>query len=1045
MEEPGPSCGSVQPSQFDCRYNGSVLYQHYGCRSTYEVASFQLSVLPNNFTVSDMNENVEVNFFSVEIVVEDSQSLLSNLTLHTSSFNDGVLLRVEFLQEMVGRCHYQLVTSDHLLPLPLAGELRGSFPRTLPCGYASREPLHYVPDSESRAPRDYVLFRVSDWEEEVYVVLEVWRSGSPLLPHVPVEALVVQGSTYTPIPDGLFPFQDRELRYRYTVSSHPGGQFVLLVSSNENVSYTVFTNADLRAGLVSYHRNESLTSTTTTVHYSVADLAGAALVQGEISVRSILGSWSLSQRTNRGLTLARGGTAAIDPARLDFYMLGACVDHSTVTLVQPPRHGDFTFLNGLSITNTTVAVSALRNGTVVYTHSGDAALADSSVWEFFCPLGLELVLSFGIKIAPLGNTPPQWSPGHALTTHQNLAVPVSHLPLSDPDSSHEDIVIHVAEDPAGSLVRVEDSDSMYAARTPFPPFLDAGRVNASAVSQFTLADVDNRNIWYLPPENASVDTLHLTAWDSVLPPHEMSDVRVPVAVAAGPLESSVLLSTREVFPPLLRNAPLPLHSHLPVYLTPRTLYSRVAGIPTSSIVYVVQAGPTRGLLCLSTPASCTSSLTQFTQSDINRKRVIYQPAENTVRPDKFEFVLTLHGVFHYNQSPYHFLISPVDKPRDFSSGKQFWINAGDEKPVALKYLRPYSNLLGKRTQFRVSSHPRHGVLLLNTTSHPANFSFDDLLRRRLSYRHSDRHDSHCSDSVSFTASNVTHSLQGTLQIAVARNPGKLLHAESGSQQLLGHTNFVFRPSQLPVNSPFCAQFVHYTILTPPNRGVLQLYSTEYNTVVQLRENSTFTAQDVQVGLLHYSLASPALVTRNISDIFYFEVSDPKNTKPILSRTSHSPNFQILIVPSPNVVHRISININSPKPLTWLLDHSAYGYVFGPSDISIESMTVLPSEIVIVIERQPIFGTILRNGTQVSSFSLEEVNAGWVRYETTLNRFDRISQDTFRLSIIVNLRNISYTQYVVQRHNFTVEWCSIAIQQPSYTVAEREGGIQVVLR
>lgn len=1045
VEEPGLSCGSVQPRQFDCSYNGSVLYQHYGCYSSHEVVSFQLSILPNNFSLSDMSEDVEVKFFSVEIVVEESQSLLSNLTLHTSSYDDGVLFRVEFLQEIVGRCYYQLVTADHVLPLPLAGELRGSFPRTLPCGYISHDPLHYIHDSESRAPRDYVLFRVSNWEEAVYVLLEVWRSSTPLLPHVPMEELVVHGSTYTPIPHGLFPFQDGELQYKYIVPSHPGGQFVFLLSSNENVSCTMFTNADLRAGLVSYHCGETLTTSTSTIQYSVADLAGALLVQGEISLHSIQGSWSLSQRTNMGLSLARGGTAAVYPSRLDFYVLGVCVDHSTVTLIQPPRHGDFTFLNGMSITNTTVTLNALKNGTVVYTHSGDSTLADSSVWELFCPLGLELVLSFGIMVAPLGNTPPRWSPGHTLTTYPHLAVPISYLPLSDPDSLHEDIVIRVIGDLAGLLVRVEDSDSLYAAQTPFPPFLDADQVNASAVLQFTLSDVENRKIWYLPPENASVDTLHLMARDLEVPPHVVNDVWVPVAIAAGLLESSVLLSTREMFPPLLRNVPLRLYSHLPVYITPRTLYSRLPDTPTSSIVYVVQANTTHGLLCLATPAGCVSSLTRFTQSDINRRRVIYQPVENTAMPDKFDFAVTLHGIFQYNQSLHRFDISPVDKPRDFSSGRQFWINVGGRKPVALKYLRPYTNLLGRRTEFMVTLHPHHGMLLLETILHPANFSFDDLLNRRLSYRHTDVHGSHCSDHVAFNVSNGTHSLQGTLQVAIARDPRELVHAESGSQQLLGHTNFVFRPSHLPVRSAFCAQFVHYTILTPPNRGVLQLYSTEYDTVVQLRENSTFTAKDVLGGLLHYSLASPTPVTRNISDIFYFEVSDPKNTKPFSLRTSHVPKFEILILPSPDVVHRISVNINSPKPLTWLLDYSVYGYVFAPSDINIESMTVLPSEIVIVIELQPIFGIILRNTTQVSSFTLEEVNAGWVRYETTLSRFDWISQDTFRLSIIVNLSNISYTQYVVQRRNFTVEWCSIAIQQPSYTVAEREGSVQVILR
>ena len=1045
VEETGLSCGSVYPSQFDCSHNSSVVYQHYGCLSSHEIVNFQLSILPNNFSVENANQNVVVRFFSVEVVIEDSQSPLSKLTLYTQVLpSSDVAFRVEFPRDLVGRCHYQLVTSHHLLPLPLAGQLHGTASsHTFPCGYAPKNPLHYVPNRESKAPRDYVMIRVSSEQEEVYVILEVWRSSVPLLPNVLMKELVVQGTTYTPIPDHLFLLQDRELQYKYIVPLHSSGRLVFLLSPSEN--QTVFTSAHLRAGLVSYHSRETLTPTNSTLHYTVADLAGTELVQGAIALRSLPESWSLSQRTNKGLSLAQGGTTAVNSVKLDFYMLGVCVDHSTVTLVQPPRHGVFFLHNNTNITNTTIPLNSLRNSSVVYRHSGDEVLADNCVWEFFCPLGLKLVLSFDIRIASLGGTPPHWAPGHTLTTYHHLAVPLSHLPLFAPDSLSGEVVIHVVRASAGSLVKVKDSDRLYAARTPFPPYLNASQISGSAVVQFTLADTNSRTIWYLPPSNTTVDTLHLTAQAPGPPPHTTDEALISVLIATGRLQSVMVLSTEEVFPRLLRNNPLPLHSHLPVYISPRFLYSQVPQTLASSIVYVVKTPPTHGVLCLAALTACTSSLSEFTQKDINREHVIYQPARGALSPDMFEFVVTLHGVPHHNHSRHFFQIHPV--PQDlFSSGRQFWIKSGGKKPVAARYFRPYSHFLGKKIEFFLTSHPQHGSLLLDNAPHPANFSFQNLLERKLSYQHHGAQGRHCSDTLSFTASNGTHHLQGTLEIAVAKLVEQLSNLGSGSHHLFGQTSFVFHSAELPVSSTFCAQFVQYLITTPPCHGVLQLYNTQHNTVLQLGQNSTFTAEDVQAGLLRYSLVMPKPLTQNISDKFTFKLSDPNpnsNNNAGIRTATPSTLFQIYFVLDQGIWHNLSIYITAPRPLTWLQDHREYGYVLGPEDIDIRSETVLPTEIIINVE-QPKFGSIRLNDTRVSHFTLEQLHAGWVRYQTTLHHFKGLSQDIFWINnVIVKVGRVHYPLH--RRYNFTVEWCTVSIEWPSYIVAEEEENIQIVLR
>ena len=65
----GLACGAVIPESFQCGSTDSVVYQHYGCFSDYEIVSFEVSTRPENYSGWDADKKLTVEFFSVEIHV----------------------------------------------------------------------------------------------------------------------------------------------------------------------------------------------------------------------------------------------------------------------------------------------------------------------------------------------------------------------------------------------------------------------------------------------------------------------------------------------------------------------------------------------------------------------------------------------------------------------------------------------------------------------------------------------------------------------------------------------------------------------------------------------------------------------------------------------------------------------------------------------------------------------------------------------------------------------------------------------------------------
>ena len=952
---------------------------------------------------------------------------------------------MEFPSALVGQCYYEVVSNDPRLPLPLAGELVGVSDHPLPCGFTPKTALQYRSITSSQV--DYVLVRVRnscpEQQNTTYVILTLQLTE--LNTHVlelPTTELTVRQATNTPIPLELFPaIHSITSEFKYLFPSQYAGAFSSVYASPSSTRHTVFTIADLRNHLVAFLPNDSYAGSLT-YNYSVLDMAGWLLAKGTVRVRRLPRDWyEPSQRTNRGLSAVAGGTAIMDRAALDFYvLLVECQLH----LLLPPSQGEFSLADGSPLTDRGIPWS-MQNGSTsaVYRHWGLPSLADGCTWELRCGSLPPLQVFVAIRIAPQTEQLTVQLQGSSYTAYQGLAMPLSPSTLRLSASYPLSPLIEVGA-LLGKLVRY--TGRLCSTRTlllPYTRYLESA--NVSIVERFHLSELTEQNVWYIPPNNTGLDTIQFTLVASAI---KTSPLVLNVTIVSSPLEDNLMLSTVDRYPQLLRNTPLPLVGNLSVHITARYLHASALHAPASNIVYTVHSGPEHGLLCVLAQNQCNISTQSFTQSEVDLRRVFYQPTEATPTNDSFLFSVTVDSVNNYNPGEEQLVFRIISTEIRVTVGKQFWINIGGEKAISAKYIRPVTKLFStKNLTFIITSHPMHGTLLLPLDS-AYSFTFVDALKRRVKYRHNRGIDHHCSDSFSFTLTDGTLHHSNTFSIAVRRSSReKIRDLDSHNRTLLGESSFVFSSHDISVRSPFCPQFVLYTIVLLPSLGTLTLYQTELDVVVQLGLNSSFTAADVRAGLLQYSLNDISTSHFNTSDSFGLTVSDPvallhNISNKINEGTPDSFHFEVLIVR--DTEHSISIDIGSPRPVTWLPDYDAYGYIFQAEDFRVEGGGVEPSTVQIDAF-QPALGRLQREGAQFSAFSLEEVHQGLIRYQLPQNALGglrKTTEESFQFRVWLE----TFFIFALPGYQlFTLELYFVQIAQQRYAVEETASNVTIAIR
>ena len=1093
----GLSCGQVVPSVFDCGYRGTITFQHFGCLLGIELITFQLSSQPGKVVKSsngteltaDVSSPINVQIFTLELLVNDSTQPFSNIQLarihdpaytvemsrdhseansSTADQTSNLAFRLVFPRELVGKCYYEILNKFPKLSLPSYGDLfTEQMNQLLPCGFVQSH-LHYRPKMTNTTIKDFVLLRLYTYHYNnisiSYTMVPLGDSNNDSTNESSEAAnnvtglirrnLSIRQVVYAPVTPDLFNLNSIMLfnslglsPKKYIVDVHRDmGSFHTVQSNIVNVTHTEFTSDDLRNGKVIFYPHYNAISQSPVVYrYSVIfDTAGMLVAQGEVAVtiqEHIIGAWP-AQRTNKPLTVLEGDIAVVDYKTFDFYLLGLCVLEASMRLVTHPKHGHLLYLNGSVIEEDepTLLVGAVRNGTVLaYKHSGDESFFDEIVWEVSCSDGPLLNVSMAILIAQVDDTPPTVSKTSNKTLYRNWHIPLSDLmfQIEDPDSPIEETLI-IVHRLSGTLVRLNHDFEPDKSSLLFP-FTKLHSDSTQNITEFYQSDLRKHLIWYIPPPgDSNVDDIEFTLLDSSgnrgIESHS-------VQIALSPLDVTEMLfvSTNLPYPPVLKEIStiriLDTHG---VYITPTYLYTKVPSVMAVDLVYTVNSPIKHGHLCILSNKDCTTSITQFTQQDVNQQRIFYIPLQN-FEQENMILTPTVYRIKSYVSRQVSLSIHMArNQTSNETSIKPFWVNDGTEKRIPARYFRKYSS----HAKFKVTKGTEYGTLSYrNGTSHSLNyFTLRDLLDKRAWYSHDPAASSACSDSFTFDVILGNNIFSSSLQILI-RHSKPDLEVTISPHQLFGQTRFVIGRRDFNVSSSFCPEFVKFNLISPPTLGVLSLTDVRNNLVLQLKAFSTFTAKDINSGLLHYSLRNSGPITSNISDTFSLNASNPLSQWPGKNEDrGGSGRFVVRFEPEPNVLHVLEINITSSRPVTWLPNRGIYGYILKQIDMYIYNSSLEPREVFIQADNgQPTYGN-LNN----LFFPVSDVYAGRVWYMLNSVSLDGPYENRFDLDIIVDPEDTQQFG-LVAHHSLTFHWAVVQFDIRRVSVAEDVGQLNIVIR
>lgn len=1136
LARPGTDCGRVSPNIFNCRkYAGSIIYQHLGCFAALELANFMLSALPLNYSSAAASRAarsssfsslhplpVHASVFSVEVHVTDAHPIFRTLRVEavpaTSSnpiCGGGVInLTIVFPLSMVGRCHYEVLSGWRELQLPMAGRLSGTLNQPLPCGYVPKSSIAYCPHPQPPESQDtyadYILIKIihtlpghplqnaygvfgfringptGNASSSFGVVTEVVELESE---HIVVRQAAnapVSASDFTSLNftrgmttfggTNFFLTGETHPLFRYTFPILETGSFLSLQSTSTNVSYSAFSSKELRDGHVSFHPTDILSSTNFTIYpYNITTITGVLIARGKMSVLATERDSNYpAQRRNIPLKVSEGGWAPINEATLDFYLLRPCSTLASVRALRPPSHGHLVYHNGSHVEDSQVLLLAIKNTTVLrYQHSGDEALYDVIYWEVLCPLFPALRVVMSVLIAAVDDTHPTLYVRSEVHVYRDWAVPISSsfFQPTDLDSLLDNIHFKVTQ-LQGCLVR-RGTDITQPKSRSFLPFVSMSTLQSygqKRVRAFGLRDLEQQRIWYFPQNVSSGEVIELTVNDSINQGPEIYSLYM--VVSAHQPNQSLVVSTKEQYPYILKNKPLPLYHGEHMYLTPYFLFSKAPPVSSSNVNYVIQTPPKHGYLCALAHNPCLASLPSFTQHDISYRHVIYKPKNETLLlADSFTFDLTVQG-FHHTDNIICMFNFTTSTPETADSDTALVLQTGSATLLTTQHFQTFSSLLHTTNlTFHILEPPHFGSLILTNNRTGArslvkrsSFSYDDLIGYQLRYN-STQHRSLglCTDQVLFEALSPNTTLRGRLPIAL-RNGETTLSVTTQPHTLIGLSRFCLTTHHISVSSSFCVEWVVFVVKAVTRMGYLSIKDSARKTERVLRVGSRFTAKDLKYGLVCYSLSSTSQpISSNTSDGFTFTSMDPSSHSWHLPSTTvgddnstdddrggggeggDAPlsNFTVLLVPPPsNNDYILELNLSSRYPLTWLPSYQAYGHTFLHSDITHLNTTLPLQGVLLQLEKATIWGNMVHNQTLVSSFTLSDIASGSVTYLKNQVITDGWFSERVELGVYAYLPNILW---LADLHHYVLEWAVLGFNQSSIAVRENQGTVQLTVR
>ncbi|KAM5158784.1 extracellular matrix organizing protein FRAS1 [Callospermophilus lateralis] len=454
--------------------------------------------------------------------------------------------------------------------------------------------------------------------------------------------------------------------------------------------------------------------------------------------------------------------------------------------------------------------------------------------------------------------------GLQLSAGSVVRITEQHLKVTDTDSDERQVMYIMKEDPGAGRLQKVKHDSLEQVSVKGP------------IRSFTQADINQ----------GQIEFSHGTG-----EPGGSFAFRFDVVDGEGNrlTDQSFSISILEdKSPPVItNNKGLVLDENSVKKITTLQLSATDQDSEPAELIYRITRQPQLGHL--EHAASPGIQISSFTQADLTSRNVQYVHSSETEKhSDAFSFVLS-DGTSEVSQT-FHITIHPVDDSLPVVQNRGMRVQEGVRKTITEFELKAVdADTEADSVTFTIVQPPRHGIIERTTRGQhfhlSSTFTMEDIYQNRISYSH---HGSNSlKDRFSFTVSDGKNPFfiieEGGKEIMTAAPQQfrvDILPVDDGTPRIVTNlglqwleymdgkaTNLITKKELLTMDPDTEDSQLVYEITMGPKHGHVE------NKLQPGRAASTFTQEDVNLGLIHYVLHEEKI--HALMDSFQFLVKDSK--------------------------------------------------------------------------------------------------------------------------------------------------------------------------
>ncbi|XP_067348338.1 FRAS1-related extracellular matrix protein 2a isoform X1 [Channa argus] len=674
--------------------------------------------------------------------------------------------------------------------------------------------------------------------------------------------------------------EDRDLKYTIiqpptdTDENNPVVFGSLVMTDSPDTEVAEFTQSQINHHKISYSPPDidlGITAHVVQFGYTVEDTAGNS-VEGAFTINLQPVNNKPPQVTNTGFTVFEHGMHIITIAELDATDLDTESEQITLTLSQPPKHGQvqvaFTDLKKKGV----FRLEDVSEGKMSYIHSGEETTSDE--FQLDVSDGIHVVtVTVKVNVKPVDDETP------------TISLPAGTI------GSHMDVLENGATEITTNVIQGRDDDTDDLQLTFIvedPPVMGEILVKGVPALRFTQADIINGVVVYahtggeIGPTSLQ-DGFNLTLTDMssdwTIGGNKVSGVHVRVTIL--PVDSQAPEVSIGIQFSVIEGEKDPIG--------PQHLNADDNDTPTDDVLCTIIVQPTAGYVENISPAPGSeksrsgTAISAFTIRDIREGNIYYvQSIHKGAEPveDRFTFRCS-DGI---NLSENHFfpiVILPANDEKPEIYLREIVVMEGMNIVIEAPILNgadadiPPDELL-----FIISKPPKHGAILNQLSSGSilvTNFTLEQIREASsIIYEHDDSETTE--DSFDVTLTDGKYSVEKTATVVIIpvddETPRMLIN--DGVEVEIGETKEISNKMLKATDLDSDDSTITYLIRFGPGQGLLQRKNSS-GSLENIMLGMNFTQADIDAGLIVYTHNGQ----EGVRDLIKFDVTDGMN--PLIDR------------------------------------------------------------------------------------------------------------------------------------------------------------------